>query len=179
MLDSLNDEELMDLYARTGRQEAFETLFRRWAPKLSLMLARTSGASDRVDDLLQKTFMHVHRARADYQPSRPFRPWVYTIALNVRREESRRKARKKETSLDVESIREPAVAPDASTLEQRAVQRALLHLSESKREVVVLHWYEGLSFPEIGEMLGASTSAVKVRAHRAYQELRAILGDLK
>lgn len=179
MLDSLTDEALMERYALTGQREAFEALFRRYAPKLSLMLARTSGASDRVDDLLQKTFMHVHRARADYQPSRPFRPWVYTIALNVRREESRRKARKKETSLDVDEIREPSVQPDTTTLEQRAVQRALMRLSESHREVVVLHWYEGLSFPEIGVMLGASTSAVKVRAHRAYQQLRGILGDLK
>lgn len=76
-------------------------------------------------------------------------------------------------------MREPSVEPAASTLEQRAVQRALLQLNDSQREVVVLHWYEGLSFPEIAEMLGATTSAVKVRAHRAYQELRGILGDLQ
>ncbi len=173
------DEELMDLYARTGKREAFETLFRRWAPRLSLMLARTSGPSDQVDDLLQKTFLHLHRARADYQPGRAFRPWIYTIALNVRREESRRRGRKREQSLDFETMREPSVDPTTTTMEQRAVQRALLQLNESQREVIVLHWYEGLSFPEIAEMLGATTSAVKVRAHRAYQELRGILGDIQ
>ncbi len=178
-MKEIPDESLMDLYARTARREAFEELFRRWAPKLSAMLARTSGPAADVEDLLQKTFLHVHRARADYEPSRAFRPWVYTIALNVRREETRRRARKRETSLEASEFLEPAVGPDARTSEQRAVQQALMRLGESQREVVVLHWYEGLSFPEIGEMLGASTSAVKVRAHRAYQELRALLGDLK
>jgi RNA polymerase sigma-70 factor (ECF subfamily) len=43
--------------------------------------------------------------------------------------------------------------------------------------VVELHWFSGFSFPEIGELVGASTTAVKVRAHRAYARLRTALGE--
>jgi RNA polymerase sigma-70 factor (ECF subfamily) len=172
------DEVLMARYAREGDKAAFEQLFRRWAPRLSSLLSRTAGPSDQVEDLLQKTFLHVHRARADYQPSRPFRPWICTIALNVRRENSRSRSRRKEAALDPEHIPEPGVPPEVRTPDERAVQQALMKLGDAHREVIVLHWYEGFSFPEIAELLGATTTAVKVRAHRAYEALRGLLADL-
>jgi len=169
-----SDEELFAAYVARGDRQAFETLFRRYAPRLSGMFVR-SGARESAGDLVQKTFLHVHRARADYQLGRPFRPWIYTIALNVRREEARKKARSRETAIEPERVREPSIEPTASSPSDRLVQRALDKLSDSAREVVVLHWYDGHSFPEIAEMLGASLSAVKVRAHRAYEQLRKML----
>ena len=54
---------------------------------------------------------------------------------------------------------------------------SLGQLPESQRTVVLLHWYEGWTFREIGLMLGASTGAVKVRASRAYAKLRELLGE--
>ncbi len=174
----VSDEDLMARYASRGDKAAFEQLFRRWAPRVSALLSRTSGPSDQVEDLLQKTFMHLHRARADYQPARPFRPWLYTIALNVRRETARSSGRRREAAMDPEFVPEPGVPPSVRSPEARAVQQALMQLGEAQREVVVLHWYEGLSFPEIAEMLGATTTAVKVRAHRAYEVLRGLLSDL-
>jgi len=169
------DEQLFARYVRQADRVAFEQVFRRYAPRLQAMFMR-SGAADIAGDLVQKTFLHVHRARADYQQERPFRPWIYTIALNVRREEARRRARSREIVLAPESVREPSVQPSTSSPTDRLVQRALNQLSDAAREVVVLHWYDGLSFPEIAEMLGATVSAVKVRAHRAYEQLRKILG---
>ena len=71
---------------------------------------------------------------------------------------------------------EPSRSPDVSTPRDRLVQRALLELDEGQRDVVVLHWYEGFSFPEVAQVLGISTSAAKVRAHRAYEKLRSTLG---
>jgi len=169
-----SDEALFGAYVRQADRAAFEALFRRYAPRLSGLFVR-SGAGDLAGDLVQKTFLHLHRARADYQEGRPFRPWIYTIALNVRREEARRRARSREVHVEPERVREPSVDPVASTTTDRLVQRALDQLSDAAREVVVLHWYDGMSFPEIAQMLGASVSAVKVRAHRAYEQLRKIL----
>ena len=170
-----SDEELFASYVDRQHKPAFEALFRRYAPRLNGLFMR-SGAGDLSGDLVQKTFLHVHRARADYQRGRPFRPWIYTIALNVRREEARKKARSREVAVAPERLREPSVDPSASSSTDRLVQRALEQLSDTAREVVVLHWYDGMSFPEIANMLGASVSAVKVRAHRAYEQLRKILG---
>jgi len=180
MSDGASDEALMGRYREHGDEAAFEALFSRYARRLHAFFARFSsyGGND-PSDLVQKTFLHVHRARRDYQPDRPFRPWVYTIALNVRREEGRRKLRSRERVVDLQDPKsglEPSVAPQASTASDRLVQRALLQLSEIQREVIVLHWFDGLSFPEIAMTVGASVSAVKVRAHRGYGELRRILG---
>lgn len=174
------DEDLMERYRDTGDERSFEALFARYASRLHAFFSRFVRQDTDAADLVQKTFMHVHRARRDYQPGRPVRPWIYTIALNVRREEGRRRMRSREVVIDVQdpaSMIEPSVEPSASSASDRLVQRAIAQLSESQREVVVLHWFDELSFPEIAEMLGASVSAVKVRAHRAYGELRRILGE--
>jgi RNA polymerase sigma-70 factor (ECF subfamily) len=61
----------------------------------------------------------------------------------------------------------------------RAVRQALGQLSESQREVVVLHAYEGMTFAEIAEVLGATGVAVRVRAHRAYRRLRELLRPIE
>ncbi|MEM1417581.1 MAG: sigma factor-like helix-turn-helix DNA-binding protein, partial [Myxococcota bacterium] len=55
------------------------------------------------------------------------------------------------------------------------VRRAVAALPQGQREVIELHWFEGLAFQEVGAILGASTTAVKVRAHRGYERLRATL----
>jgi RNA polymerase sigma factor (sigma-70 family) len=173
-----SDEALMEAY-RAGDGAAFEALFRRYAERLLQFFGRYGerGGTD-AGDLVQKTFLHVHRARHDFDRGRAFRPWLYTIALNVRREEGRRRLRKREVAVDFQEPGgpEPAVEPSASSASDRLVRRALGLLSASQREVVILHWFEGLSFPEIAEMLGATNSAVKVRAHRAYGELKKLLG---
>lgn len=179
--DEESDEALMERYRARGDEAAFAALFSRYAGRLHAFFSRFGdrGPSDAAD-LVQKTFLHVHRARKDYQVGRSVRPWIYTIALNVRREEGRRRLRRKEVAVDMQDpagLREPTVDPVASSASDRLVQRALMQLSEIQREVIVLHWYDGLSFPEIAELVGATVSAVKVRAHRGYGELRRILGE--
>jgi RNA polymerase sigma-70 factor (ECF subfamily) len=188
-----SDEALMARYQARAEQAAFEALFRRWAGKLLAFFRRGlwggAGADEVAADLVQKTFLHVHRARADYAVGRPFRPWLYTIALNVRREEGRWRSRHREVLASADDAsadgrggamaraREPAVEPGTTSASDRLVRRALAALPGAQREVVILHWYEELSFPEIAELVGASVAAVKVRAHRAYEALRERLGD--
>lgn len=176
-MDEATDEALMAAYVGADDRAAFEVLFRRYADRL-LGTFRRSGVGEAVArDMLQTTFLHVHRARADFRLDGRFRPWLFAIALNVRREHFRRLLRKPETSLDPDHHREPAVAPDASTAQDRLVRRALLQLPETQREVILLHWYEGLSFKEIADIVGSTHAAVKVRAHRGYEKLRGLLGD--
>ncbi|MGM0577325.1 MAG: RNA polymerase sigma factor [Myxococcota bacterium] len=172
-----SDEELMRRYVRDGERRAFEELFRRYGARLHGFFLRAVGDDTEARDLVQKTFLHFHRARKDFDLSREVRPWLYTIAVNVRREFFRRRKRKPETALDTEVHPTPVTMPTASTSIQRLVQRCLDQLPDGQREVILLHWYEELSFPEIAELLGASVSAVKVRAHRGYNRLREMLGE--
>ncbi len=169
-----SDEQLMAAWC-AGDRAAFEGIFRRYAGRLHGYFLRSVGSEEQARDLVQQTFLHLHRARADFRQGSALRPWLYTIAANLRRQHFRTRRRKPEVALDTEVHGEPAVGASVTTARQRVVRRALLALPDSQREVVLLHWYEGMSFPEVAQVLGISTSAAKVRAHRAYKTLRAVL----
>jgi RNA polymerase sigma-70 factor (ECF subfamily) len=96
-----------------------------------------------------------------------------TIAYNLKREYFRRKKRRPESHLDHEPPasdrgRDPLEVED----DKRLLRAALATLPDGQREVIELHWFEEIPFPEVAEILGLSTSAVKVRAHRGYKALR-------
>ena len=162
-------------YVQQNDSGAFAEIFKRYASRLTAFFVRMIRNEATARDLVQQTFLQVHRARRDYRPDALFRPWVYTIALNLRRQHFRSRGRRPETAYDPEKHAEPTVQADVSSPSDRLVKRALGALNEKQREVIVLHWYEGWSFPEIASMVGASVSAVKVRAHRGYERLRHIL----
>jgi RNA polymerase sigma factor (sigma-70 family) len=165
----------MERYARAGDRAAFELLYQRYAPRLRGLFRRHLGRDDAAQDLVQQTFLHLHRARRDYRAGAPVRPWIFTIATNVRRDHARRASTRREVLLD-HGTRDRVQAPDVSSATDRLVRRALARLPEAQREVVLLHYYEGLTMAEVAQAVGASRSAVKVRAHRAYKALRGALG---
>lgn len=170
------DETLMHRYASESDRKAFEELFRRYGPRLHRYFLGKVKERALADDLVQQTFLHVHRARHDFRADGRFRPWVFAIGTNLLREHWRRKRRRPETPMG-DDLRPPSVDPDTSTPTDRLVRRALAELPDHEREVVILHWFEELTFSEIADIVGASHSAVKVRAHRAYNKLRARLGE--
>lgn len=163
-----------------GDAAAFRALFERHAGRLLNVLTRQVGSREVAQDLVQQTFLNVHRARQDFRPGTGFRPWLYTIAFNLVRDRHRRRQRKPEMATDPEDQdRTPgAPGPELDPIRDAAVRRALAALPEGQREVIVLHWFEELDFRAISQVVGASLSAVKVRAHRGYERLRASLGDL-
>jgi RNA polymerase sigma-70 factor (ECF subfamily) len=162
---------------RAGDAEAFRELFGRFAPQLERVLRRFGFGSDQLGDLVQQTFLQLHRARHDFRADSELRPWLMTIAFNLSREELRRKRRRPETQLDsAADAAQPRAVDDQSRAElRRDLSRALELLPIDQQEVVRLHFVEGLSFEEIGEKLGASAGAVRVRAHRGYTALRNLL----
>jgi RNA polymerase sigma-70 factor (ECF subfamily) len=167
------DEELMLRYVDRDDPAAFEVIFRRYAGRLTGFFRRSGCHDALARDLVQTTFLHVHRARRDFRRDAKLRPWIFTIAMNVRREHFRKVGRRPEAPLD--GGHEPPVAPDASSSSDRLVRRALDKLPEQQREVIWLHWYQQLTFPEIAEVVGATGAAVRVRAHRGYELLRKLL----
>lgn len=160
-----------------GDGRALRELFRRHAPSLTRTMAMHLGSIGDAQDVVQATFLNLHRARFDFRPESRLRPWLYTIAYNLMRDHYRYRARRPEdltepARYDASSSTERG--PDAGLLDE-GVRRALARLPENQRDVIVLHWYEGLSFAEIAEIVGAGRSAVKVRAHRGYTRLRELL----
>ena len=162
-----------------GDSAAFRVIFERYAPVLLRAMLRELYVREEANDLVQQTFLQLHRARRDFDPGQKLKPWVFTIAMNLKREYFRRKKRRPERSLELETGPEPAVgARGAEQVEaRRTLQHAMQGLPADQREVIELHWFDGLEFPEVAAVVGASVSAVKVRAHRGYVRLRQALGD--
>jgi len=174
------DEALMVAHV-AGDPSAFPELFQRYAPTLRGIMRRDIRKPQDADELVQETFLHLHRAARDFQPDRRLRPWLMTIAFNLKREYFRRKGRRPEAPLNLDGRSDPS--EDPRVLERRharqQVARAMAALNPSQREVIEMHWFAGLSFPEIATAVGASLSAVKVRAHRGYERIRALLPEEK
>jgi len=183
--DDTRDEPLMARYL-AGDQGAFEQLFTRLAPRVYGFFMRSFGEATVAEELVQTTFLNLHRSRATYRVGLPLRPWVFTIAAHVRRDELRRRYRLKEDCDEEALVRAEATAAmrAAGTEGERErertarVREAIDRLPESQRVVVQLHRFEGLTFPEIAEILGTTALAVRARAFRAYETLRAELADL-
>lgn len=175
MAEPGSDEELMIAYV-AGDQAAFRELFERYAAPLLRVLARDLSAREEAHDLVQQTFLHLHRARNEFDRTLRVRPWIYTIALNLKREHLRRRKRRPEHAVELEGL--PG-ASDGSGRTEAAndLHRALSTLPADQREVIELHWFADLEFKEIATIVGASLTAVKVRAHRGYGRLREALGD--
>ena len=177
MDDTVDERALMSAYA-AGDQRAFEALFARLAPRLLAFFRRSLSDPAVADDLLQMTFARIHAARASYRPELPLRPWVFTIAARVRADELRRRHRLPQFASHEELDRLEAGpgganAPGSeSDARAKAVRAAIDALPPSQRMVVHLHRFEGLSFAEVGQALGLSEGAARIRAFRAYAVLR-------
>jgi RNA polymerase sigma-70 factor (ECF subfamily) len=174
------DEELMSAWV-AGDARAFEQLFARLAPRVHGFFFRSFRDESVADDLLQVTFMKVHRARAQFRPGLRLAPWLFAVAARVRVDELRRRLRLPEDAdedviarADEQAPRDEPLATDV----RDAVRSALEALPESQRAVIHLHRYEGMTFSEIGGLLGTTAGAVKLRAFRGYETLRQRLKGL-
>lgn len=177
--DGTSEEALSRLMAayQQGSAAAFEGLYAALAPRLLGYLRALSRDAVRAEDLLQETFLQLHRARRTYLAGRAVKPWVFAIARNVFLMERRSAARRsrREVLADGE-LPEVGVPAEMEGLADRdRVARALAGVQRDRREAVVLHHVQGMSFKEVGAVLGVSEGAAKVRAHRGMHDLRRIL----
>lgn len=168
-------QDLMERYV-DGDVNAFEDLFRQVAPKLYSYLLRLTRNRERAEDLVQITFAKIHRARASYLRGAPVLPWVLAIARRSFFDERRRaKARHEDLTFDG-TVPEPKAAPDQLPNDvAESLERALARLPESYREAIQLTKFTGLSVAETAQVLGTTETAVKLRVHRGYNQLRAEL----
>lgn len=178
------DEALMVAY-QGGEVRAFETLFGRYQDRVFGYFVRYFGDRELAADLFQRTFLHVHRARAEYEPSRSFAAWVFGIASNLGKDELKRRSRRPGDAKWATPDDAPVGVAEGDDPETRLISQeravrvegALAKLPASQREVVILHKLEGLSFREIAQALGEEVEAVKSRAFRGYRALRKLLDE--
>jgi len=163
-----------------GSLEAFEEIYAQLAPGVRRYLSHLAGRSEIADDLLQETFLQMHRSRAAYNPEYAVRPWVFGLARNVflmNRRAARNWAKVHETR---EDLPEFPVLPEADRLgTQDELRRGLAYLPADQAEALLLHHEWGFSFEEIAGMLGISAAAARARASRGMAELRVALNSIQ
>lgn len=179
-----DDSSLASLSAR-GDRHAYGVLVRRHSAALA-RAARSFGIPETdVDDVVQETFVSAWRALDDYDPSRPFRAWLFSIGLNKMRDLLRaRKARHfLFGAVDIHAEDAPAVPDPAPGPERQAVARrdlaqvtaVLGKLDRALREAIVLTAIVGMSHPEAAAALGTTPKTIEGRVMRARFRLAQLL----
>ncbi len=187
-LADCSDEDLLGRFRR-GQREAFGVFVKRYERELYGYLRRYLGDANLADDVFQNTFLQLYTKIGTYEPGRPVRPWLYTIATHQAIDALRRNGRHQALSLDqqrdeqaggevqnlVASLesRTPGPIDQAQGEERRQCVRASVdRLPDFLRQVVILAYYQGLKYREIADILGIPVGTVKSRLHAALVKLQ-------
>jgi len=158
-----------------GRIAAFDALYDALAARLRGYLLSLCRDATLADDLLQDTFMQLHRSRRTYQPGRPVTPWVYAIARHVylmqRRTAGRRLRLEERAAADMRTSDLPH-DDERALADADAIRRALRGVPADQRAALVMHHVHGRSFAEIAARLGIRVNAAKTRAFRGMRKMR-------
>jgi RNA polymerase sigma-70 factor (ECF subfamily) len=174
----LDDAALRALMVRyqAGDAGAFDELYDSLGPALRRYLFSLARDAQRADDLLQDTFLQIHRSRRTYNPARPVRPWAFAVARHAWLMDQRTRRRKAPPHADLDSAPELPVPPEVEGMARGdELRRALARVAPDRAEPLLLHHVWGFSFEEIGKMLGIRPGAARVRASRAMGLLRGLL----
>jgi RNA polymerase sigma-70 factor, ECF subfamily len=166
--------ELMREY-QGGRFEAFDEIYALTAPSLRRYLLSQARDAAKADDLVQETFLQIHRARHTYDASFPLMPWAIAIARHVWLMDRRTLSRRPWAPDDVMTMDLPVKAEAASLADRSEVRRALGQIAPARRDAVIQHHLLGFSFKEIAERAGIAETAAKLRSSRGMAQLRALL----
>lgn len=183
-LTALTDGELAAL-SIAGRDTAFAEIMRRHREPLYRIIGNNIGDADEALDVVQESFVAAHRALVRYEPDRPMRRWLVTIALNKCRDWRRRRAVRRlftfalpldDTSNQVAEDRALPDAEAADREEMARLSRAIAELPTALREPLILHTIDQLSQAETAAILSISEKAVETRIRRARAKLAERLG---
>jgi len=156
------------------KREDFERLYEEHARPLFGFLVYRTGDRVQAEDLLGEAFLRALRARRRFDRRRGSeKAWLYSIALNVLRDEVRRSAAESRALERVEAVAATDRAPGVEVVEDRdLVMRALDKLSAEEREAIALRYGGQLTVPEMARALDLPLTTVESRVHRALRKLR-------
>lgn len=182
------DEQLLQAY-REGDTAAFKMLIERHHEDLLRFLVRLTGDRQAAEDVFQETFLQVHISADTFDATRRFKPWLFTIAANKARDMLRKRVRRQEVDLSapvnrgggssrggeggqtfVDLMEIDIPAPDEGLQGQerdQLVQQAVDRMPQSLKEILLLAYFQKLSYAQIAEELDIPLGTVKSRLHSA------------
>jgi len=174
-------QDVIDLQERqwlprfcAGDIDSFHHLVKAYQTPLYHYLIRHQVGETHRDDLLQDIFIRIHQGASQYQPDKPLRPWIYTIAANTMRNFFRDSAKHQHETFDEQSSAcdYPNQFEQLSDQEHQQWLASQLHrLPLTQKEALILLTTEGFSLKETAEIMNCPVNTVKTLAHRARQSL--------
>ena len=178
--DQRTDEALFVAH-RAGDPQALRVLIERYRAELHGFLVRLVGSQSGADDVFQEAFLQVHLSAESFDEERRFKPWLYTIAANKGRDYLRRQKRRAAVSIDAPATRNGdgalvdlleggADAPSDALErddEREAVKKVIDELPSHFREILLLGYFQKLSYAQIADSLAIPLGTVKSRLHAA------------
>ena len=168
---------------RAGEERAFEALVLKYQDQVFNVAWRMVGDREEALDLAQDTFIKAFQGLDSFDPRMPFRAWLLRIDTNSAIDLLRKKGRTRDVPLDAPVPGEPGAEggrfePPAPAREipenvsvtnetADAVRAALDVLPDNYKAVAVLHHMEGLSYSEIGKVMGVPRNTAKTWGRRA------------
>ena len=181
-LEALSDNALI-IKVKDGHLDALGVLFARYKNPLFGLFYGMNKDAELSEDLVQNVFYRILKYRYLFRGEGDFRTWMFHIGRNVSHDNFRKnKLRHKESienwqdRLGTDDNRLSEFKKDE---ELQLLSAAMNKLPEEKREILMLSKYQDKKYKEIGEILGCSEGAVKVKVFRALQELKAVYTELE
>ena len=168
------------LRARGDDHAAFRELVEATEDRVYGTIVKMLGGIEGAEDLAQKVYLRIWRARGRYQPTAKFSTWMFSIVRRLVLNERRGRARRSSVfcepaaeQISREATRGISPSAEASAGElARAIDAALDHLPEEQRTAIILRRYEEMPYEEIAAVLGTTVSSVKSLLFRARETLR-------
>ncbi|MCH2146243.1 MAG: sigma-70 family RNA polymerase sigma factor [Phycisphaerales bacterium] len=181
------DEELLVAHL-DGDGSAYPELMDRYKNELLHFLIRFVGSKAAAEDVFQETFLQIHISGATFDPKRRFKPWLFTIAANKGRDWHRKHSKRTvmslsqeigggegETARFVDLMESDTELPDAELLNSEQindVRKAVDELPTHLREILLLNYFQQMSYVQISDSLEIPLGTVKSRLHAAVAAFR-------
>lgn len=180
-MEQRTDEQLLEAY-RSGESGALEVLVHRHHDDLLRFLYRLTGSRTLAEDVFQEAFLQVHLSSGSFDVSRRFKPWLFTIAANKARDMLRKNARRRTLDLDapvsgsggeatfVDLMEIDGLTPQEGALDgerDAKVQQVVSELPLLMREILLLAYFQKMSYSQIADALEIPLGTVKSRLHSA------------
>jgi len=174
------DWSILMARAQDGDGAAYHRLLQDIVPYLRSLAARRHRDPSDVEDAVQDILLTIHSIRQTYDPTRPFGPWLVTIAsrrfIDRLRRQGRVRARETPLTIEHETFSEPRANQEEST-DRHELEGAIDHLPPRQRQAIWMLKLKEMSLKEAAAASGMSLTSLKVNTHRALKSLRKILVD--
>jgi len=158
--------------------DKLEPLFDRYQKPLYNFFLKLSGDADASEDLVQNLFIRIMKYKNTYRGDHKFRTWIYQMARNLFYDYYKKEVKVRDGFLKVETMGDQDLVreEDYSEIEEREekLRNAMDQLSDDKKEVLIMSKFQGMKYEEIAKVTDTSVSNVKVKVHRAINNLREV-----